>query len=137
MKQIEKRKVVHTMATRDDKGGEAGSGREFIYIPFVYKITSGDWISQIFFKQNEAYRAVVDSNKQSAFKIDAYSKEFLNFVPQLLEKVARSTGGGFERRQLRQSLDIGRKVGFEIMAKIPTNPWVGQISDQMINIIRD
>ena len=59
-------------------------------------------------------------------------------MPQLFEKVAKvDPGNGFDHDTLKKTLEIGRKVAFEIMAKIQTNKWIGEVSEQMIKIIRD
>ena len=139
---------------------------KYIKLPFAFAIENGQtsteddeatkelkkhlyYISRLFFKQNEAYRQVIDANKKQNFKVDAYSQEFLTFVPQLFEKVARvAPRDGMdpatlqktllkEHDALQKTLEIGRKVAFEIMAKIQTNKWIGEVSEQIIKIIRD
>ena len=36
------------------------------------------------------FKDIVEENKKDAFEADAYSQEFLRFIPQLLQKVAES-----------------------------------------------
>ena len=58
----------------------------------------------------------------------------MNFVPQLLEQVALSAD--MPEEQSRVALEIGRKVGFDILARLPTNEEVAKVSDKLIELLR-
>ena len=125
MKQIEERRSIHQITLLEAEDSKQDSRKEkvpktykFIKIPFAFAIENGQalstdddatkelkkdlyYISRLFFKQNEAYRHVIDANKKQNFKVDAYSEEFLTFVPQLFEKVAKANPrNGFDHDAL-------------------------------------
>ena len=75
---------------------------------------------------------MADENKKTAFKADVYSSEFLNFLPQLLKEVHLNIS---EEKVLDQALRVGRKVGFEIMARLPTLRSIENLSKEMVNIM--
>ena len=37
------------------------------------------------------FKDIIEENKKDAFEADAYSREFLRFVPELLQKVSERT----------------------------------------------
>lgn len=68
---------------------------------------------------------MADENKKTAFKADVYSSEFLNWLPKLLEQVHDEID---DIDVLDKSLEVGRKVGFEIMARLPTLKSIKDLS---------
>ena len=89
VKQIEERRNIHQITLLEAEDSKQDSRKEekvlktykYIKIPFVFKIESGQtkpeddeetkelkkhlyYISRLFFKQNEAYRHVIDANKK-------------------------------------------------------------------------
>lgn len=86
-------------------------------------------ISKTYFKVNKFYKEVADENKKTAFKADVYSSEFLNFLPKLLRVVKESIS---DVNVLDEALEVGRKVGFEIMARLPTLKSIKDLSEWMV-----
>ena len=81
---------------------------------------------------NEIYRRVFDDNKKYSFETDIYSEEFFTFILGIMEGIAQLTDEGSDQTKL-QGFHIGRKVGFEILARCLQNtPQIVRICDVMI-----
>ena len=83
---------------------------------------------------NKYYQDVVNENKKASFALDVYNQEFLKFVPKFLETVAKSNQ--IHTPHKMKAIEIGRKVGFEIIARLPASATIEEISQRMIDILR-
>ena len=82
---------------------------------------------------NEIYRKVAEDNMKFTFESDIYSTEFFEFILQILQSVATSDVDGDTKLN---GMKIGRKVGFEILARMMVNPGIEKVSQVMIDILK-
>ena len=68
-----------------DKNRNLTSEEYIRKIDFMPNITLDDPISREFFKVNDNYKRVVEENKRATFEVEVYNKEFLSFIPNLLQ----------------------------------------------------
>ena len=80
------------------------------------------------------YQEVLRENKNDAFEADSYSREFLDFVPQLLSKVLQNEASLFEATKMA-SIEIGRKISSEVMARIARIGSVASIIKTVIELL--
>ena len=80
------------------------------------------------------YQEVLRENKNDAFEADSYSREFLNFVPQLLTKVLQNEASLSEATKMA-SIEIGRKISSEVMARIARIGSVASIIKTVIELL--
>ena len=59
------------------------------------------------------------------FESDIYSTEFFDFILQILQSVADSE---VDNETKINGIKIGRKVGFEILARMMANPGIDRVS---------
>jgi len=82
---------------------------------------------------NDIYKRVFEDNMKFTFESDIYSTEFFDFILQILQSVADSD---VDNSTKINGLKIGRKVGFEILARMMANPGVEHVSQVMIDILK-
>lgn len=74
---------------------------------------------------NEIYKKVFEDNMKFTFESDIYSTEFFDFILQILQSVADSP---VDDNTKFNGLKIGRKVGFDILARMMANPGIERVS---------
>lgn len=88
-------------------------------------------LTESLFRFPDLYYEVLQENKADAFESDAYSDEFLSFVPQLLSTMIQ-TGANLTEGCKMASLEIGRKISVEVMARIHRIGSVGGITNAIM-----
>ena len=53
----------------------------YINLPFNIDLNPDSLTTQQFFKRNAMFKDIIEENKKDAFEADAYSQEFLCFIP--------------------------------------------------------
>lgn len=82
---------------------------------------------------NEIYKRVFEDNMKFTFESDIYSTEFFDFILSILKSVAETE---VDEMTKINGLKIGSKVGFEILARMFTNPGIDRVSSVLINILK-
>lgn len=82
---------------------------------------------------NDIYKKVSEDNMKFTFESDIYSTEFFDFILQILQSVADSN---VDNETKINGLQIGRKVGFEVLARMMANPGIDRVSQVMIDIFK-
>ena len=82
---------------------------------------------------NEIYKKVFEDNMKFTFESDIYSAEFFDFILSILNSVAQTEVDDMTKIN---GLKIGSKVGFEILARMFTNPGIDRVSSVLINILK-
>ena len=85
---------------------------------------------------NQIFQKVLDDNVKFTFENDIYSQEFFDFLKQILQNVAQF-GQEEEDHQMRvQSLEVAKKVAFDILARCFYNQGIKDIVQVMISIFK-
>ena len=92
-------------------------------------------ITEHMFRFPDMYYEVLQENKADAFESDAYSDEFIGFLPQLLQKIIESGGNLSEATKLA-ALEVSRKMGVEIMARIEKIGSVTGITNAFMQVLQ-
>jgi len=83
-------------------------------------------------KPNQIYSKVFDDNKKFTFENDIYSQEFFDFILGIMQSIVNINEDGSDAIKIK-GLQIGRKVGFEILARCMQNvPGIKRVSEVMI-----
>ena len=82
---------------------------------------------------NDIYKKVAEDNMKFTFESDIYSTEFFEFILQILNSVAETE---VDDDTKINGLQIGSKVGFEILARMFNNPGIDKVSDVLIEILK-
>lgn len=83
-------------------------------------------------KANPIYQRVFEDNHTVSFENDIYSQEFFAFVLSVMRTAAQSNS--VEAKQT--GLKIGKKVGFDILARCYENSGLSQLAQVMIEIMK-
>ena len=87
-------------------------------------------------KPNDIYKKVFDDNKKFTFETDIYSEEFFTFILNIMKGIANLKDVGSDQSKL-MGLQVGKKVGFEILARCMSNlPQIQRLSEVMIEIAK-
>ena len=81
---------------------------------------------------NPIYQQVFEDNHSVSFENDVYSQEFFDFVLKIMKGVADSNSSAAKDI----GLQIGKKVGFEILARCFDNTGLKQLAPVMIDILK-
>jgi len=81
---------------------------------------------------NDIYKKVAEDNSKFTFESDIYSTEFFDFIMRILKSVA---DGDVDDEAKLQGLQVGAKVGFEILARMLVNPGIERLSQVMMDIL--
>ena len=81
------------------------------------------------------YYDVLQENKADAFESDAYSNEFIGFLPQLMNKIVETRGNLTEALKLA-TLEVSRKMSVEIMARIEKIGSVTGITNAFMGVLQ-
>ena len=80
---------------------------------------------------NEIYKKVFEDNKKYTFENDIYSKEFFNFLQDVLASAAK-----YDIEDVKTiALQIAQRGGFEILARCKMNAAVAPVAQVMIDIL--
>ena len=82
---------------------------------------------------NDIYMKVAEDNMKFTFESDIYSTEFFKFILDILQSVADTA---VDQQTKVSGLKIGRKVGFDILARMMVNPGVDKVGQVMIDIFK-
>ena len=83
-------------------------------------------------RPNPIYQQVFEDNHSVSFENDVYSQEFFDFVLKIMKGVADSDSTAAKEI----GLIIGKKVGFEILARCYENTGLKQLAPVLINILK-
>ena len=83
-------------------------------------------------KPNPIYQQVFEDNHSVSFENDVYSQEFFDFVLKIMKGVADSDSSSAKDI----GLEIGKKVGFEILARCYENTGLKHLAVAMIDILK-
>ena len=87
-------------------------------------------------RPNKIYQKVFEDNKKYGFETDIYSSEFFQFVLGIMGGIASLDDADSDGPKLL-GLDIGKKVGLEILARcLKNDAHIGQLSKVMLKIAK-
>lgn len=81
---------------------------------------------------NDIYKKVAEDNSKYTFESDIYSTEFFDFIMRILKSVS---DGDIDDAAKLDGMQIGTKVGFEILARMFVNPGIDRLSQVMLDIL--
>ena len=85
---------------------------------------------------NQIYKKVFEDNQKFGFENDVYSEEFFSFILRMMDSVANLNDAQSESSKLL-ACEIGRKIGFEIIARMRNNTaFIKKITKTMIDIAK-
>lgn len=76
---------------------------------------------------NQIFRKVVEDNRKFGFESDVYSREFFDFVLEIMKSSAAMEGNSPETQSCRRrALEFGGKVTLELLAKAQNNNFIDE-----------
>lgn len=85
---------------------------------------------------NQIFQKVLEDNTKFTFENDIYSKEFYDFIKQILYNVAQF-GDNSEHHELRViSIEVAKKVAFDILARCFYNSDIKELIQAMIYVFK-
>jgi len=131
-----KKKDIKLVVPEDQVEEEKNNGVEV-----TYNADKKEYTKMVDYRksaENEApskiYERIFKENKAFGFETDVYSKEFFGFLLQVMTRVSEFEGNN-DRVKLA-ALNIGKKAGFEILAKCAANDGIKDVSQVMIDILK-
>lgn len=107
-------------------------------VPFMLELDKTQQsreLTEHLFRFPPMYYDVLQENKADAFESDAYSNEFIGFLPQLMDKIVETRGNLTEALKLA-TLEVSRKMSVEIMARIERIGSVTGITNAFMGVLQ-